>query len=318
MSRIGLINNPNSGPTASADKCSALESEAARHLVPVVTTRNPDEIADALRSFARAGVEVLAIHGGDGTVDAVLTRLRRDNAFKQEPVLAIIPGGTTNMTHSDVGTRRRGANALGHLAAACLDGIPHRRVRSRRVLRVDRGGNAPPFYGFFFATAAVPRLIHVTRKRLHRRGLTGWTSEAIALLWSLRRLVSGRVARDSVMHPDRIAYAVDDGDWKTADMVILMATTLERLILGLRPARPGGRMGVAGLMWPYRRLGWRLPGFVRGRGDGELGDDLGRTTADRLRLRLDCDYTIDGELFDAPQSGEITLSATEPARFLVV
>jgi hypothetical protein len=301
---------------------------AARHLIPVATTRSTGEIAEALRSFARAGVEVLAIHGGDGTVDAVLTELRHNTPFDQEPVLVLLPGGTTNMTHADVGLRKRGARALGHVAAACLHGVPERHVVARRPLRVARGDGAAPFHGFFFATAAIPRLIRLTRRRLHSRGLTGRGGSSLALIWSLRRLLAGRVEGDPVMHPDPVAYAVDDDPWHDGQAVILLATTLERLILGLRPAPPGGRMGVAGLFWPYRGLLGRLLPFLRGRGaaggdpgrglGGDLGGDLGRATAGTLHLRLDCEYTVDGELFAAPASGEITLTAAAPARFLVL
>ena len=319
MSRIGLITNPNSGPKHGARESAALVDTAARHLIPAVATQTEDDIVDALASFARAGVDVLAVHGGDGTVDSVLTVLRNNDPFKTEPVLALIPGGTTNMTHADVGLRRKGAKALDHLARQCQDGLPWDRVVERRPARISRDDGHIPFYGFFIATAAIPRVIRATRSRLHNRGLTGWRSEALALLWSLWRLLGGRVHEDPVMHPDTLAYALDDGDWQDVQAVILLATTLERLILGLRPAPPEGSLGVAALTWPYRRLTARLPGFLRGRQDsGDLTRDLGRSTATRLRLRLSCEYTVDGELFPPPRGGELELTAAEPARFLVL
>jgi diacylglycerol kinase family enzyme len=318
VSRIGLITNPNSGPKADAARVDALDAMAARHLIPVARTHSRADIAGALQSFARAGVEVVAIHGGDGTVDAVLTEIRNNDLFAEEPVLALIPGGTTNMTHADVGLRREGPAALGHLAAACFDGVPRRWVRERRPIAVSRRDANAPFYGFFFATAAIPRVIRATRERLHARGFTGRSSSAVALLWSLYRLVAGRVDRDPILHPDPLRVAIDDGSARSANAVVLLATTLDRLVLGLRPAPPAGRIGVAALLHPYSRLWRRLPGFLRGRGRGALGEDLGRATAADLHLELGCDYTVDGELFQAPADGRLVLRAAAPARFLVL
>lgn len=318
MSRIGLITNPNSGPKASARTRRALQRAAAFHLIPVAVTHSEADIGDALHSFARAGVEVLVIHGGDGTVDAVLTRLRTEAIFDTEPVLAILPGGTTNMTHGDVGIHRSPKRALGDIAAACFNGLPTFGVRARRPIRVERPDANRPFYGFFVATAAIPRMIRVTRERLHARGLTGSTGEILALAWSLPRLLTGRVQQDPVLHPDPVRYALADGDWRDGQAVVLLATSLKRLVLGMRPAPPGKTMGVAALMWPYSGLAGRLPGFLRGRGDGDLGDDLGRTTTARLHLALTEDYTVDGELFAPPAAGTITLTAAPEARFLVL
>lgn len=318
MSRIGLITNPNSGPKADARTRRHLARAAEFHLIPMAVTHSEAEIGEALASFARAGVEVLVIHGGDGTVDTVLTRLRTEPIFETEPVLAILPGGTTNMTHGDVGIHRPAKQALSDIAAACFNGLPTFGVRARRPIRVERPDANRPFYGFFFATAAIPRVIRATRTRLHKRGLTGGTGEVLALAWSLPRLLTGRVRRDPVLHPDHVRYALDDGDWRDGQAVVFLATSLKRLVLGMRPAPPGKTMGVAALMWPYRGLARRLPGFLRARGDGALGDDLGRTTTARMRLDLADDYTVDGELFAPPADGPITLTAAAEARFLVL
>jgi diacylglycerol kinase family enzyme len=318
VSRIGLIINTQSGPEGAGATAARLARAAEAHCIPVARTRCPGEIDDALRAFARAGVTVLAVHGGDGTVDAVLTRLRTRGTFATEPVLALIPGGTTNMTHADVGLRHAPVRALDHIAAACLDGVPEARVRRRRPVRVARSDAAEPFYGFFVAGAAIPRVIRRVRERLHSRGLTGRAGSAIALAWSIMRLLRGNVARDPVLHPDAVGYAVDDGPWHETQAVVFLATTLERLILGLRPAPPRGRLGVGALTFPYARLAWRLPGFLRGRGAGELGADIGRAAVETLHLRLASAYTVDGELFDPPADGAVTLTAAPPARFLVL
>src|SRR3546814_1330268 len=70
-----------------------------------------------LDSFAADGVDVVAVAGGDGTVQAVLTALYGRRPFRRPPLLAVLPRGTTNMTAADIGLPRRGdKDTLGSLA----------------------------------------------------------------------------------------------------------------------------------------------------------------------------------------------------------
>ena len=68
-------------------------------------TESPDEVSGTLKEFADKSVNVLAICGGDGTVSRVLTHLLDEKPFEDWPLIAILPGGTANMTAGDVGFR---------------------------------------------------------------------------------------------------------------------------------------------------------------------------------------------------------------------
>ena len=48
------------------------------------------------RTVARDGVQVLAVDGGDGTAQMVLTALYRQSPFEVPPLLALLPSGTTS------------------------------------------------------------------------------------------------------------------------------------------------------------------------------------------------------------------------------
>ena len=48
---------------------------------------------------------VLAINGGDGTVAAILGALLESKPFVTPPLIALLPGGTANMSAGDVGLR---------------------------------------------------------------------------------------------------------------------------------------------------------------------------------------------------------------------
>lgn len=316
MTRIALITNPHSGNQR--DGLEDLQAVAARAGIPVAETRDLDALRRALSDFASKDVDILAVHGGDGTVDTVLTLMRRESPFEKEPALALLNGGTTNMTHADVGLSGAPAPALERVLAAAATGLNRGNVRRRRPIRLTREGDPEPIYGFFFGTAAIPRVIRKTRARLHTRGLDGPVGQAMIMGWSLLRLLSGFVARDAMLHPDRVRYRMDNGPWRERSAVILVATTLDRLLLGLNPAPPGGGLGVAALTYPYRGLWYRLPRFLRG--TGRLGDRAGlwRGAGTRLILHTDADYTLDGELFEGTATRAVTLQAAAPVRFIQV
>jgi len=319
--RIGLIGNRNSGR---AGRGAVLVHAAAGQGLPVAETGSLGELDAVLAAFAEAGVEVLAVHGGDGTVDAVIAALRSRPMFPREPLLALLSGGTTNMTHGDVGLRGPAPTALDRLRAAVAAGLSPQQVTARAPLRVTCP-NAPedppaPGYGFFFATAAVPRVIRHTRARFHRRGLTGQASEALALGGALRRLLAGKVADDPLLHPDPLAVSLDGGPPREAPTVMLLATTLERLVLDLRPAPPAaGRIGVAGLEVPYARLTRRLPAFLRGRPlPGGAGEGLWRAQAAVLSVSAEGEATLDGELFPLSRAAPLYLAPAAPVRFVTL
>ena len=319
--RIGLIGNRNSGR---AGRGALLAQAVAGQDLPVAETESLAELDAALAAFAASGVEVLAVHGGDGTVDAVIAALRARPLFPREPLLALLSGGTTNMTHGDVGLRGRAPAALDRLRRAVAAGLRPDQVVARAPLRVTCPAApeaAPsPGYGFFFAAAAIPRVIRQTRARFHRRGLTGQVSEALALGGALRRLRAGQVANDPLLRPDPLAVTLDGGVTHEAPTVMLLATTLERLLLGLRPAPPApGRIGVAALEVPYARLGRRLPAFLRGRPlPGGAGDGLWRAQAASAVLGADGEATLDGELFPLPEGAPLHLAPAAPVRFVTV
>ena len=99
---IGLIFNPLSGRIRK-------RKDAIRRAlteIPGATCRevtNAHEINASVEAFIDAGVDLLVIVGGDGTVQGVLCHLFATQPLSSWPVLAVVPGGTTNMTALDLG-----------------------------------------------------------------------------------------------------------------------------------------------------------------------------------------------------------------------
>ena len=66
------------------------------------------QIGEAMKVIARVRPKVLAINGGDGTVQAALTEIYNGGHFEGEPPpVAVLPSGKTNLIALDLGARGR-------------------------------------------------------------------------------------------------------------------------------------------------------------------------------------------------------------------
>jgi len=310
--RLGIISNRNGGTSGSEP--TRLRAVAADAGAIHAETQSPCEVPDVLRRMARADVEVVAVHGGDGTLDTVMTSLRNDRPFAHEPAIALLRGGTTNMVHRDVGIPGPAHRALRRLVARLADsGAPT--METRRMIALRRSDSEVTSYGFFFAAAAIPRAILAVRSHLHSKGLTGPFGEAVALGALVFNLLGGRVENDPILRPDAVELEID-GRREDAPKILVLATTVERLILGLRPVDPCGRMGVAYLPWPYRRLWRSLPTALFGKGRDRGSGGLRSMSAGRLELGGQTPCMLDGEIVERPPSTSLVLLPSEPVRFV--
>lgn len=109
--RIGLLSNPHSG-----------RNRRGFQGIPKILTdypwvqhrevQTPTDIVAALGDFAGKALDLLVINGGDGTVQATLITLFHHELLTPLPLLAILPGGSTNMTAGDVELRGNHRRAL--------------------------------------------------------------------------------------------------------------------------------------------------------------------------------------------------------------
>jgi hypothetical protein len=99
-----------------------------------------------------------------------------------------------------------------------------------------------------------------------------------------------------------------DGEWRETAHILLLAMSVQKVVLGIRPLRRGQPAGVATLNWPdYRLLPW-LWHIVRGRLD-EL------TT---VSLRGEFDWVLDGEMHAHGRAdGILRLDVADPVHFLI-
>lgn len=269
-------------------------------------------LRETLTAFAGKNVDLIAINGGDGTVQAVITCLLNDGMFAQPPTLAVLPGGMTNMIAHDVGAPRRATTALRRLLS---DRQPA--IAKRRVIRLMRD-SGEPIYGMFFGTAAIVRGIEYCRRAVHPLKLESSTAAGAALAGLLAKRVWRRGGEDKVFRGDEISMGLDGATPVSDTYLIVLVTTLNRLVMRTRPFWGSGSGGLryTALRHPPRQMWRRLPAFLYG-GDARAlpPDDYISANADDIRLDMACPYTLDGELFEATPGQPVRLSSGPEIRF---
>ena len=187
-----------------------------------------------LADLAGWDCELIVLNSGDGLVHALLGALFLGKAFATPPPLALLPRGMTNMTAADVGLGGRNAATLRRLLDVAERGEIERHLVRRRVLKVEYDPNRPGERGMFFGAAGVYDGIHLCTGSIHTRGLTGsWASTSTIVAILARALWRG--AEATGIGGDEIGASIDGGPWTNGRRALVLATTLDRLVLGTRP-----------------------------------------------------------------------------------
>lgn len=298
--RVGVIHNRKSYRNRQAGGAPALP--------PDVLSAMPDkaeELSAILRGFADQGVEILVIDGGDGTVRDVLRRAHEIFAGRLLR-LVVIPSGKTNALALDLGARP-GWSLETALASS--------RTAERAPIEVFRDNPAKPAHrGFVFGAGAFVTATEAAG-RAHKLRLIDSLAVGVVLTGA-----AGRALFGSADDPWRAGVPMivrrDDGEAREAARFLLLATTLQRLPLNLKPfgpPRPG--MKVLEVAAPPRRLAAAIPPILKGREPAWLeAAGYRRFEADTVRLSMERKFVLDGEAY---AGGELTLKRGAPLTFIV-
>ncbi|NIP58411.1 MAG: diacylglycerol kinase, partial [Gemmatimonadetes bacterium] len=257
---------------------------------------------------------------GDGTVQAVLTALDRFRPDGPWPALAVAPGGTANMTASDLGARGSPVTFLEALARRLEEGGGASLSRVRRpVLRVE-GGGAGSRSGMFFGAGVVAAGVRYFQRRLDRVAVTGERISAVAVGRVLLGLAFGGETGEAAARSATVS--VDGGPAERLEGLLFLASTLERLLLGTRPYWGEGEGPIHFTLVEKGARGlWRgLPRLALGRPGRRLTPERGYRSheAARLELTLDGPIVLDGELYEARAAeGPLRISAERVAEWVV-
>jgi len=313
MIRVGVVSNPHSGRNRRSGL--GVVPGVARATGALHATLDPGtRLGPVLADFARREVGLVVIDGGDGTVRAVLTAALAEPGFAEPPLLAALPSGTTNLIAGDVGPRGARGAAFARLAAlAASDGLAGNVVR-RAPIHVEGARGRAPELGFFFGAGALAWGTRLTRRYIARGRMASAVGTALGIAASAGLLLVGAGPAGAAM-----AIGHDEAPPRSGARTLFLATTLERLVLGLDPFwGPGsGPIRTLDIAAPARRFALALPALLRGRPRPWMAAaGYHGARAHRVTLGFAEDALLDGEWYRPDPGVPTVLRAGQAVGFV--
>jgi diacylglycerol kinase family enzyme len=293
--RALVVANPAATTTTRAVRDEVLATLADDLKVDLAETGHRGHGSDLARQARTEGVDVVVALGGDGTVNEVVNGLLADGRGPDVPVLAVVPGGSTNVFSRAVGLSRDPLTATTEILGALRDGRTRRvalgqasargaTTRSAHVAdparaqaAADAGAQAHPEWtaprwfvfsaGLGFDADVIAR---VEARRAGGRRSTG----SLYVREATGAFVLGRERRDPAMTLELPGEPALDGLF-----LCLVSNVAPWTYLGARPVNPSpeasfetgldvfamGRMGMLRMLHHVRQVLARRPD-ARGRG----------------------------------------------------
>ena len=293
---IGVVVNPvarfhREFPNASARLAQLIEGrglfEESQDLsaIPLIAKR-----------FKEAGVEILAISGGDGTTSHTLTGFRKIYGEAALPKLVLLRGGTMNTAANGIGTAPgRPEQVLGRLLAS-LDRGEEPEVKTMPTL--DMNGQL----GFITGVGVIPAFLKVYYEA-GRPYPTIWIAFKLLTKTVLSALVGGKLAKRVA---DRVScnVQVDGQPWPASSYLTVGAATVPQVGFGFAPfhrcREDLSRFHVVGFTCSKYGLIWALRHIIRAKPTSPK--ITLQALAQEVHIQQDPGptlYTIDGEVLEA-------------------
>jgi hypothetical protein len=312
MTRLGIITNYQAGRNRKRpERIRTLVRDSGALALDVTDL---DSIRAATRQLAEEGVDILAINGGDGTVHAVLTRLMRRSA--RLPLIAVVPGGTTNLSANDLSRAKSPEMALENLFR--IASLPDEQLPlvQRRLLEVVIGDSLPQF-GLFLGAGAVLRGMEHFRDNVGARGFRGELAAGFSMIRGIVGIARGKAAWTGTHLADVRPVARDN--WHEGRMLVI-ATTMNRLILGTQPwwGKQSEPIRLTVLRHGPDSLLRLTPSLLKGKPHRLMTPAHGYRSdnVSGFELRSTTGFALDGELFPLAANEIARISSTEPIDFL--
>jgi hypothetical protein len=307
--RIALLSNPKS--SGNVAQLPLIRAYCAEH--PDVfhyEVEQASQIGEAMKSIALVRPRVLAINGGDGTVQAALTELYNGGHFGQmPPPVAVLPSGKTNLIALDLGARGDPVETLERLIELARgdDLAPY--TVARELIALRRGADDQPVIGMFLGGAGLVETMLYCREKIYPLGLPNGVAHAITAVAAMAKQILQ--IRASFLPPDSKPLSVSlsaPAGSLTGRFSLLAVTTLEKLLLSTNIGEH--RQGTLKLLAIEER-----PRSVVHALFAKILGKLGRSNVEGVHFKEADEITIEGESSELILDGEmIRAEAGQPIR----
>jgi len=318
--RLGVISNFSAG--GGGQRAARIREFLHQHPdIPQVEPGGAGGVREALTHLADRGVDLLAVSGGDGTLQRTLTELLTNGEiFPKMPLVAPLRAGRTNMSALDIGSDRHPVHALERLLRASRDNSIQFRLVTRPVLHVDLGPDEPAQYGMFCGVGVIHRAIELVHRVFPYGRSQGVFGSGVVTFSLIARHLTGE--RDGILNPDDVTIRLDGKPVEGHSFRLVIASTLRRLFLRINPfwGREQAPIRFTALDPESTRQLGNIVKVLRGRvpqdkrGEGEHGYTSHNVFTGEIAL--DCGLTVDGELFPPVPGRVVKLSADDRIRFV--
>ena len=319
MSLVALLSNPLS--TRNKDLLPRI-----RELVATcpnlfhVELSDINEIPEALKLIASVKPAVLVINGGDGTVQAALTELYHARPFGDTmPPVAVLPNGKTNLIAADLGASGDPLQALRRIVEIAHGDLSAHVVERRLIALSDGRGNRPVL-GMFLGAAGLLSALLFCRNRIYPLGLSNKISHFLAAVATLVGVIIGGKSRLSPIRSEPLRVTVRGIGTYEGRFFILLVTTLEKLLLGVRPTKQAAKDSLKMICLEQRRMSILRTAFsmliLRSKQVEETPGLHLDGGSEILIEGRDPAVLLDGEIYKAAPGRPIVLTQTAPQPFL--
>jgi diacylglycerol kinase (ATP) len=319
MTPTGVIINPRSGRGRGKglQLLQQLQANPAGH-VHLLPLEDFSGLVPGLQRFADLGVRDLFISSGDGTVHAIQTFLAESGAFKELPRLCLLPHGTTNMTAADLGFRRTGIAEQAQFIA----NVTPRETKRRHTIRIINPKGHGPLHGMFFGTGALAEATRYCQVAFNDKGLGGNLASFATLASVLSKSVfraPNRNDPDRFDKPHDITVKSGTDTLCSGEQLLMLATTLDKLILGTRPFWGGAHWPLRITTMPYpvpSIVRWLIPTLY---GSEERSGPPGSVSRAIQNCSVLCNmpFVLDGEFYEPQEGVPLQLEAGPSLEYIV-
>jgi diacylglycerol kinase (ATP) len=299
VKRAGLLVNPTSGKSNGKGVALANMLRDAPNVSTRIINRF-EQLPETLDVFASEGVTDLFISSGDGTIQAIQTELAERRPFKVVPRLALLPHGTTNMTAADLGFRRGSLRDQ----AEFMENLETKDLRQRPTLRVGNPQDNKPRHGMFLGAGAAAEATLYCQRAFNANNLKGNWATLATLMTAVGRTLFTRSNPDDETRFDRpfpIELTSEGRLWCSGTHLLMLSTTLDKLILGARPFWRGKTASIRTSVFPYPVPSiprWLLP-IMYGSENRKMPQGALSFSSESLEISCPNNFVIDGEFFSA-------------------
>jgi hypothetical protein len=318
--RIALLSNPKS--TGNVAQLPRIREYCADH--PDVfhyEVEHADQIGEAMKSIARVRPRVLAINGGDGTVQAALTELTNGRHFGDNPPpVAVLPSGKTNLIALDLGARGDPVATLERLIElARADNLADYTVARELIALRRPGGDDRPVIGMFLGGAGLADTMIYCREKIYPLGLPNSVAHAITAVAAMAKQLFGIKA--GFLPPDSKPLSVSLAEQErpiSGRFSLLAITTLEKLLLSTdMGAHRQGRLKLLAIEEEPESVMSALLAKIGGRLGRKPVRGVHFEESDEIMIEAESsDVILDGETFRAERGRPIQLRTAPPLAFV--